>query len=1108
MRNTMVIVAIAVAGFLLAGCGDENGEKPDAIAPASPTNLEASSLPGKIVLSWSAVELNEDGTSCDDLRGYYVSRQPSFGSASPAPSRGAPVADPPAPARSPTNDRPFVTQTSYEDTDVQEGSAYTYWVNAADDAGNESLPSDSLALLHDTEAPIVTLDQPLDGALFGTDTVTVSGTVQDAQPISQVTILVNSLPVTADVSQGAYSRQVILNEGDNTIEAQATDAAGRSGSSGVVTVTVDLTAVIVDIATPVDGSLVAVAQQLLSGTVSDVRITQALLYLNEAAPVTLTVTGGAFSRTVTLQEGANTLTVEAENDAGTQGSDAVTVTVDTVGPEVVILSPVDGSTVTDSVVSVVGTIDDPQIPVVVVSRGAEVDSVVPVGGSFSTTVELQEGINIIVASAVDAAGNPGSDQTTVTLDAAGPTVTITAPADGQYFPSSPITVSGWVDDVTITTGTLAVNGVNTTIPIDQGIFTVTGVQLQEGYNTLQVRVVDSFGREGLSTLVGVTLDTTAPEVDLSSPTQSYKTNVPQLDVELLVQEEVGLDTVVVVLNGVELGAQAQGADLWSRTVSLSEGPNTVSGMARDIAGNEGSSDEVTVTLDTVAEIEEVTHDAAGTVVLVGEVINFRLDANETGGTASVDILPVHNGIALYDDGTHGDPTAGDGVYGRAYIAQTADEVVSGQVVGHFTDEVGNVASDAVADDPITINAPPPAVTLSSPGREDVTSSSVTLQWSQSAAVDFHHYRVFRGEVPGVDTLDTAVGSEITNPSVTTVTDTDPSLQRGHTYYYRVFVWDSLGQATGSNEVSATIDVWPSRVRSSITVGPWPVQIARMPRQGLPDLAYVTHYNDSYLNVTVINTGSNAVETTIDVGSKTVGVARDPWDRSMLVTCVDSSSVLLLDPTTHTVITEVPLSISPWGMGAMAGYDDLPYAAVGGDGGVTVISLIHNEVYKEFDLGNAFAGTVTCSPDIFRFFVGSWNLGQIYVLDAEYWQVVATMYDASGPAGMSVSGDNLYVANSPTDELVVFNKHTYAVIARVPVGDYPIQVAQLPGQPYVYVSNYNDGTLSVVNTSTWEEIDEVRVWWGASGPRGLLPMPDGQHVYVVIQSPGTVSLIGY
>jgi YVTN family beta-propeller protein len=516
----------------------------------------------------------------------------------------------------------------------------------------------------------------------------------------------------------------------------------------------------------------------------------------------------------------------------------------------------------------------------------------------------------------------------------------------------------------------------------------------------------------------------------------------------------------------------------------------------------------------VAEIEEVTHDAAGRVVLVGEAINFSLDANETGGTASVDIVPVNTGIVLYDDGTHGDDTAGDGVYERTYVAQATDEVSSAQVVGHFTDHVGNVAADETAADPITINGPPPPVLLSTPSGADVTSSTVTLNWSQSAAADFNRYRVFRSQSAGVDTLDSAVGSPITNPAVTTITDTDPSLQPGQTYFYRVFVWDDLGLATGSNEVSATIDSWPSRVQTSIAVGPWPVEITRLPRQGLPDLAYVSHFNDGYLKVTAINTASNTVQTTVDVGSKTVGIAADPWDRSVLVSCFDTKSLALINPTSQNVTGTVELEGAPWGVGAMLGYDDRPYATVARDSGITVVALVDTPgVFKDFPLPT-FPGAVTTSPDNFRFYVGDVAASQVYALDAEYWYIAGSVTGVTSPSNLSVYGEHLYVVDSDTDELVVFNKYSHSQIARVPVGDRPMLAVRLqvpqgsPPSPYVYVSNYDDGTVGVVDVNTWQMIDEIPVGGATIGPWGLLAMPDGEHVYVVNQGQATVSLIGY
>ena len=101
-----------------------------------------------------------------------------------------------------------------------------------------------------------------------------------------------------------------------------------------------------------------------------------------------------------------------------------------------------------------------------------------------------------------------------------------------------------------------------------------------------------------------------------------------------------------------------------------------------------------------------------------------------------------------------------------------------------------------------------------------------------------------------------------------------------------------------------------------------------------------------------------------------------------------------------------------------------------------------------------------------------------------------------------------------DELVVFNKYSHAQIARVPVGDRPMLAVRLhvpqgnPPSPYVYVSNYDDGTVGVVDVGTWQMIDEIPVGGETIGPWGLMAMPDGERVYVVNQGQSTVSVVGY
>ena len=109
-------IGLLVAGLLVTGVGcDSGGENGDTKPPPAPSGLELSSGDQKVDLSWQSVD-------ADDLAGYAVRRTTE---GSDAVSTLTPV------------DTLF-TSTSYTDTGVRNGTKYTYWVVAIDEAGNES----------------------------------------------------------------------------------------------------------------------------------------------------------------------------------------------------------------------------------------------------------------------------------------------------------------------------------------------------------------------------------------------------------------------------------------------------------------------------------------------------------------------------------------------------------------------------------------------------------------------------------------------------------------------------------------------------------------------------------------------------------------------------------------------------------------------------------------------------------------------------------------------------------------------------------------------------------------------------------------------------------
>lgn len=130
-------------------------------------------------------------------------------------------------------------------SDLQDGP-HTITANGADNDGNIADEASSTFTL-DTIAPSLDVAYPPEGLITNQTTITVSGTSTDiTSGLSTVTIQVNeNAPITASVGpDGAFSQEITLKEGSNTIKITATDKIGKA-TEIIRTVTVNTIAPII-----------------------------------------------------------------------------------------------------------------------------------------------------------------------------------------------------------------------------------------------------------------------------------------------------------------------------------------------------------------------------------------------------------------------------------------------------------------------------------------------------------------------------------------------------------------------------------------------------------------------------------------------------------------------------------------------------------------------------------------------------------------------------------------------------------------------------------------------------------------------------------------------
>jgi len=179
------------------------------------------------------------------------------------------------------------------------------------------------------------------------------------------------------------------------------------------------------------------------------------------------------------------------------------------------------------------------------------------------------------------------------VDDQAPVITLAAPAADSLFNSSPVSVSGSVDD---DTATVLINGQPATVAAG-GSFNVDNVALREGPNLLTVTATDSAGNSSTAS-VQVSLDTDPPTVTVETPADGATLTSLQVDVAGLVNDIITGTTIdsqdcQVTVNGVE--AQVSNRAWVVPDLLLQRGQNVLEIVATDRAGNRRSlSTEVNV----------------------------------------------------------------------------------------------------------------------------------------------------------------------------------------------------------------------------------------------------------------------------------------------------------------------------------------------------------------------------------------------------------------------------------------------------------------------------------------------------------------------------------
>jgi hypothetical protein len=210
------------------------------------------------------------------------------------------------------------------------------------------------------------------------------------------------------------------------------------------------------------------------------------------------------------------------------------------------------------------------------------------------------------------------DSLTICADVTPPSVQITSPCDGSITNKTEIAISGTVSDVGSGVKSVEIN--SNPITFTDNSFNAL-VKLEEGKNTVIVKVVDKAGNETTITL-NIIRDTTVPQILIVSPANNSTVNKETISVSGSVIDE-NIDTVTVNGKTISLDYNNKFFD----AVQLKEGKNEIKINAIDKASNESSQ-----TLIVYYKKPEPT------TVIILQIGNSTFTVN--GSTRTLDSPPV------------------------------------------------------------------------------------------------------------------------------------------------------------------------------------------------------------------------------------------------------------------------------------------------------------------------------------------------------------------------------------------------------------------------------------------------------------------------------------
>ena len=413
------------------------------------------------------------------------------------------------------DDQPYDTNisanvSSYNVTDLIDG-VHNISVFAVDSAGGRV--SDNVTVIIDTVVPVIDIVDPDNSSYFNYSLVEIVWVGSDAN-MDRYYIRLDEYD-WIDVGLNTSYTFNITKEGEHFVYVRAVDKANNSNIS-VVRFICDYSAPSISILDPKTGEFLNSSSLVVSWNGSDnIGIDHYEIRIDSGSWIDVgSVTSYLIS---SLDDGNHTIFVRVFDGADHVGMDSVWVVIDTVSPDIDILSPSNSSWHNSSVLNISWTANDVNIDHFMIMCSSN-NTWIDMGLSTWARIVLEsDGEYYICVKAYDKAGNENISEIVVYVDITAPIISVLAPENNSYV-NHTLVIIEWetkydfsgIDHYEISYNDSWIN---------VGTSNNYTCEISEGKHIIYIKAIDNVGNIKI-VVVNITVDITPPIIEILSPSMN------------------------------------------------------------------------------------------------------------------------------------------------------------------------------------------------------------------------------------------------------------------------------------------------------------------------------------------------------------------------------------------------------------------------------------------------------------------------------------------------------------------------------------------------------------------------------------------------------------